>query len=58
MQKLFADRSLPYRQDIKFEFPEGYVPCGGSWGEIFQSSEPASNDEVPEDAEELEGVFD
>ncbi len=58
MQKLFADKSLPYRQDIKFEFPEGYMPCDGAWGDTYQPAAPAANDEVPEDAEDIEGMFD
>ncbi len=30
MNKVFADKSLPYSQDEKFEFPEGWDPCAES----------------------------
>ena len=28
MKKVYADKSLPYSQETRFEFPAGYNPCG------------------------------
>ncbi|MDE6291433.1 MAG: penicillin-binding protein [Muribaculaceae bacterium] len=48
MQKVYADKSLPYSQDAKFEFPEGFDVCGG---EVWTSGPQ----EVQ--AESVEGIF-
>lgn len=29
MQKVYGDKTLPYSQDTKFEFPDGFNPCAG-----------------------------
>ena len=47
MQKVYADKKLPYSQDTKFEFPDNFQPCGGE-----EYSGP-----VEEAAEEVEGIF-
>ena len=50
MQKVYADRKLPYRQDTRFEFPEGFSPCAGE-----SYATPAVDESV---SETVEGVFD
>lgn len=48
MQKVYGDKSLHYSQDVKFEFPEDFNPCGDEY----------SGPSQPVDAgEEVEGVF-
>lgn len=49
MQKVYADKSLPYSQDAKFHFPGGFDACEG---EVVDSGP----DEVQ--AESVEGIFD
>lgn len=49
MKKVFADKSLPYRQDTKFEFPQDFSPCAG---EVYDFGEP-----IEEETEAVEGVF-
>ncbi|MDE6056999.1 MAG: penicillin-binding protein, partial [Muribaculaceae bacterium] len=49
MQKVYADKSLPYSQDAKFEFPADFEPCRG---EVW--SGPSETVE----AESVEGIFD
>ncbi len=49
MQKVYADKSLPYSQDKKFEFPADFNPCEG---EIMEHVE------TPVATEEVEGIFD
>lgn len=50
MQKVYADKKLPYSQDAKFQFPEDFSPCeGGHW-----SGESSAEVEV----EAVDGVFD
>ncbi len=49
MQKVYGDKSLPYRQDLKFEFPVGFSPCGSEgWGRHVEET-------VEE--EQSEGIF-
>lgn len=50
MQKVYADPKLPYRQDARFKFPDGFDPCEG------ELSIYSSDDDVEEEA--VEGVFD
>lgn len=51
MKKVYADPKLPYKQEIKFEFPEDFSPCEGShW-----SGGGVSNTEI---TESTEGIFD
>ena len=52
MKKVYGDRRLPYSQDTKFEFPDGFSPCGDGESPFVHVSE----DPVPEDT--AEGVFD
>ena len=34
MQKVYGDKSLPYKQESQFVFTEGFAPCGSEgWGE-------------------------
>ncbi|MBJ2183468.1 MAG: penicillin-binding protein [Muribaculaceae bacterium] len=49
ISKVYADKTLPYRQDTRFNFPASVDLCGGEYyGEI-----------EPEEAEEaIEGMFD
>ncbi len=49
MKKVYGDKSLPYSQDAKFEFPADFNPCGS---DIIMSSEPVEVEEV------TEGIFD
>lgn len=56
MKKVYADPKLPYSQDLKFQYPADFVPCGGYGG-----GGAASEDEVAEDyrdEEIVEGAFD
>ena len=49
MQKVYGDKTLPYRQETKFQFPSDFSPCGGQeWG-----SEPVETEEV----EASESIF-
>lgn len=54
LKKVFDDPKLPYRQDAKFEFPEGFKICpGGNWSgssNTTTAAEPVY--------EAVEGVFD
>lgn len=52
MQKVYADKTLPYSQDTKFEFPDGFAPCGGE-SSPYESTVDESEIEVTG-----EGVFD
>ncbi len=49
MQKVYADKKLPYSQDTKFVFPADFNACGG---EIFETSGDSEVEEVSE------GIFD
>ena len=49
MKRVYGDKSLPYRQDAKFQFPDGFSPCNGS--------QYAVAPEAPDEAESIEGVF-
>lgn len=49
MKKVYGDRKLPYSQDAKFEFPEGFSPCGDD-GPRYSSHSVAT--EEPEDVQE------
>lgn len=48
MQKVYADKKLPYRQDSKFIFPDSFDACGS---EVWTDS----NDEIL--TESVEGIF-
>ncbi len=49
MQKVYADKSLPYSQDAKFEFPGNFDACSGEeWDSGPQEVQ----------AESVEGIFD
>lgn len=37
MQKVYNDPKLPYSQDTKFQFPEGFSPCGNTSHETYYS---------------------
>ena len=51
MKKVYDDRSLPYRQDAKFNLPENFNPCNGyNWGDA--STDDSSLQET------IEGIFD
>ena len=45
MQKVYADRSLPYKQDAKFEFPADFSACGG---EVYVGNGTVEEEEVTE----------
>ncbi len=49
MQKVYADKSLPYSQDAKFEFPASFDACNG---------EHWDSGEVEVQTESVEGIFD
>jgi len=49
MQKVYADKKLPYSQDAKFEFPADFNACAG---EVFENTESNEVEEV------TEGIFD
>lgn len=54
MKRVFADKTLPYSQDSKFEFPEGINLCAKEFfGDVPVDQQPA---EAPEEA--IDGVFD
>ena len=48
MQKVYADKTLPYSQDARFEFPADFDVCGG---EVWESGPK----EV--ETESVEGIF-
>ena len=53
LKRVFDDSRLPYTQDAKFTFPEGFRFCpGGNWG---GGGESAAAEEP--DVEAVEGVF-
>ncbi|MEZ3531808.1 MAG: transglycosylase domain-containing protein [Muribaculaceae bacterium] len=49
MQKVYADKKLPYSQDAKFEIPADFIACAGEVVEITESNEVE---------EVTEGIFD
>ncbi len=49
MQKVYADSKLPYSQDAKFQFPEGYNACEGEIT-TYTVAEPVEEEAV-------EGIF-
>lgn len=49
MQKVYADKNLPYSQDAKFEFPASFDACKG---------EEWVGDEVEVQTESVDGIFD
>lgn len=49
MQKVYADSKLPYSQDAKFQFPEGYNACEGEIT-TYTAAEPVEEEAV-------EGIF-
>lgn len=48
MQKVYADKKLPYSQSTKFEFPADFSPCNG---------EEYTGPKEDTTAEEVEGIF-
>ncbi len=52
MQKVYADKKLPYSQDSKFVYPDGFSPCGGQMWYTGTSSDDSGADEA------VEGIFD
>lgn len=50
MKKVFADRTLPYSQDVRFEFPAGVDLCGSDFA--------GEGDEGEEVESSIEDVFD
>ena len=63
MRKVYGDKTLPYSQDVKFEFPEDYEPCGGdnTWrtpGVTVRYNPSHEIDTGGGDGDEVEGVFD
>lgn len=50
MQKVYADKTLPYRQDARFVFPANFNACEG---EVFVDEEGTE-----ETGETVEGIFD
>ncbi len=60
MKKLYADPKLPYSQDLKFEYPEGWSPCSK------ESSSSSSHGgggyiapvETVIEMDEVEGIYD
>ena len=49
MQKVYADSKLPYSQDAKFQFPDGYNACEGEMT-TYTAAEPVEEEAV-------EGIF-
>lgn len=49
MQKVYADSKLPYSQDAKFQFPQGYNACEGEIT-TYTAAEPVEEEAV-------EGIF-
>ena len=56
MMKVYADSSLPYSQDAKFEFPEGFDPCARDGVVGVPLDQISDEDIIP--TESIEGVFD
>lgn len=58
MKHVYGDSSLPYSQDVKFEFPKDFNPCHKeSLGGI--PADAIKKEEQPKQAEEsIDGVFD
>lgn len=60
-RKIYNDRRLPYKQDVQFDFPDDFDPCGdNSWREPGASVNiPTENAEEESTSEEnVEGIFD
>lgn len=51
MKKVYSDKKLPYSQDTKFEFPDGFSPCNNGEGPVVHTS-------YVEESETGAGVFD
>lgn len=63
MRKIYSDKSLPYSQDVKFEFPEDFDPCGGdnTWrtpGTSVRYNPEAVQSVAAESEAEIDGHFD
>ena len=56
MMKVYGDSTLPYSQDVKFEFPEGFDPCARDGVVGVPLDQVSDEDIVP--TESIEGVFD
>ena len=56
MMKVYGDSTLPYSQDVKFEFPEGFDPCARDGVVGVPLDQVNDEDIVP--TESIEGVFD
>lgn len=54
MKKVYGDKKLPYSQDTKFEFPDGFKPCGDNGSESHSYSHSSDDYSV----ETASGVFD
>ena len=54
MKSVFDDKTLPYSQEICFEFPENFNPC--SKDDIKEV--PIDMQNTAEEEESIEGVFD
>ena len=54
MKSVFDDKTLPYSQEIRFEFPENFNPC--SKDDIKEV--PIDMQNTAEEEESIEGVFD
>ena len=50
MKKVYNDPKLPYRQDARFNFPEGFEVCEGGYNESYSGP-------TEEETETVEGVF-
>ncbi len=53
MKKVYSNPKLPYKQDAKFDFPEGYQPCEGQEYTSYTTTQV-----VEEEPEVVEGAFD
>ena len=56
LMKVYGDSTLPYSQDVKFEFPKGFDPCSHG-GVVGVPIDQITDDEIVPD-EAIEGIFD
>lgn len=57
MQKVYADRSLPYRTSVKFKFPEGYSACEGELGYVGYGDGGGAGGGAGDSFDASEGAF-
>ncbi len=54
MNKVYADKTLPYSQEETFDIPDGFDPCTGTFTKVVEESEEDSSADAEEVVNEQE----